>query len=94
VRIMTKNAAIYWAKKRVRVNSIHPGFVETPMVQPLLDGDSPEAKAMREYIDTATPMGRIGKSEEVAAAIAFLASDDASYMTGSELYVDGGFTAW
>lgn len=94
VRTMTKNAAIHWAKDKVRVNSIHPGFVETPMVAPFLEGDAPAAKAMLDYVISSTPMGRMGKSEEIAAAIAFLASSDASYVTGAELYVDGGFTAW
>jgi NAD(P)-dependent dehydrogenase (short-subunit alcohol dehydrogenase family) len=94
VRLMTKNAAIRYAKDNVRVNSVHPGFIETPMVAPFTSGDEPAAKDMREYITRGTPMGRIGRSSEVAAAIAFLASDDASYVTGAELYVDGGWTAW
>jgi NAD(P)-dependent dehydrogenase (short-subunit alcohol dehydrogenase family) len=87
VRMMTKSAAIHWAKQGIRVNSVHPGFVDTPMVAPFLD-------QMRPYIESSTPMGRMATPEEIAAAIAFLASADASYMTGSELYVDGGFTAW
>ncbi len=94
VRLMTKNAAIHYAKERVRVNSVHPGFIETPMIAPFVAGDSKEAHEMREYIERCTPMGRMGKPEEIAAAIAFLASDDSSYVTGSELYVDGGWTAW
>jgi NAD(P)-dependent dehydrogenase (short-subunit alcohol dehydrogenase family) len=93
IRLMTKNAAILWAKHRVRVNSVHPGFVDTPMVAPFVSGDGPEAKAMRDYIEATTPLGRMARPEELAAAIAFLASDDASYVTGAELYVDGGFTA-
>lgn len=94
VRLMTKNAAIHWAKDRIRVNSIHPGFIDTPMLGGATAGDTPEAKALEDYILATTPMGRLGRPEEIAAAIAFLASDDASYMTGAELYVDGGFTAW
>lgn len=94
VRLMTKNAAIRFAKEQIRVNSVHPGFVDTPMVAAFAHGDSPEAKAMRDYIASSTPMGRMAKPDEIASAIAFLASDDASYMTGAELYVDGGFTAW
>lgn len=76
IRQMTRNAAIHWAKERIRVSCVHPGFVETPANASL----SP-------------PMGRIGRPEEVAAVIAFLASSDASYMTGAELFVDGGFSA-
>lgn len=94
VRLMTKNAAVHFAKAGIRVNSIHPGFVDTPMVAPFTAGEAPEAKQMREYIAATTPMGRMGQPDEIAAAIAFLASDDAAYVTGAELYVDGGFTAW
>ncbi len=94
VRLMTKNAAIHFAKEGVRVCSVHPGFVDTPMVAPFTKGESAEAKAMAEYILATTPMGRLARPEEIAAAIAFLASDEASYITGAELYVDGGFTAW
>jgi NAD(P)-dependent dehydrogenase (short-subunit alcohol dehydrogenase family) len=94
LRLMTKNAAIHWAHDGIRVNSIHPGFIETPMVAPLMSGESQAARAMRAYMTSHTPLGRLGKPEEVAAAIAFLASNDASYVTGSELYVDGGWTAW
>jgi NAD(P)-dependent dehydrogenase (short-subunit alcohol dehydrogenase family) len=94
VRLMTKNAAIHFAKEGIRVCSIHPGFVDTPMVAPFTKGDTPEGKAMTDYILATTPMGRLARPEEIASAIAFLASDDASYVTGAELYVDGGFTAW
>jgi NAD(P)-dependent dehydrogenase (short-subunit alcohol dehydrogenase family) len=94
VRLMTKNAAIHWAKQGIRVNSVHPGFVDTPMVAPIAKADTAEAKAFLGYIESSTPMGRMATADEIAATIAFLASSDASYMTGSELYVDGGFTAW
>lgn len=94
VRLMTKNAAVHWAKDRIRVNSIHPGFIDTPMVAGATSADTPEAKALRDYMTSSTPMGRLGRAEEIASAIAFMASEDASYMTGTELYVDGGFSAW
>jgi NAD(P)-dependent dehydrogenase (short-subunit alcohol dehydrogenase family) len=87
VRLMTKSAALHWATDGVRVNSLHPGFIDTPMVAPVKGGD------VEQLILAATPMGRLGRAEEVGAAVAFLASDDASYMTGSEVYVDGGWTA-
>ncbi|MPY56085.1 SDR family NAD(P)-dependent oxidoreductase [Streptomyces spongiae] len=88
VRLMTKNAALHWGKRGVRVNSLHPGFIETPLSRELWRG-TPRLTAMIE----GTPLGRLGTTEEVAAAVAFLASDDAGFMTGSELYVDGGWTA-
>jgi NAD(P)-dependent dehydrogenase (short-subunit alcohol dehydrogenase family) len=83
VRILTKNTALGWAKKGVRANSVHPGYINTPIL-----GDTD-----RQYLIDTTPMGRLGEPEEVANVIAFLASDESSFMTGSEVVVDGGYTA-
>lgn len=87
VRLMTKNVALRWATEDVRVNSVHPGFIDTPI---LADAKGTE---FEDAMVGLTPMGRLGEPEEVAGLIAFLASDDASFMTGSEVYVDGGYIA-
>ncbi|KNH17852.1 short-chain dehydrogenase [Arthrobacter sp. ZBG10] len=83
VRTMTKNTALGWATEGVRVNSVHPGFIDTPIL-----GDTD-----RQLLTETTPMARLGRPEDVAAVILFAASDDAAFMTGSELVVDGGYTA-
>ena len=87
VRLLTKNAAVRYAKEGIRVNSVHPGFIDTPMIEQVKNTPAEQA------ILANTPMGRLGTPTEIAAVIAFLASDAASYMTGSEVYVDGGWTA-
>jgi NAD(P)-dependent dehydrogenase (short-subunit alcohol dehydrogenase family) len=87
VRLMTKNAAIRYAKEGIRVNSVHPGFIDTPMVEVA------KGTEMEKAILANTPMGRWGRSEEIATVIGFLAGDGASFMTGSEVYADGGWTA-
>lgn len=92
VRLLTKSAAVYCARAGypIRINSLHPGYVGTPLVAdalPLLPGDFGDKTIGR------IPMGRFGEPEEIARTAVFLASDDASYMTGSELVVDGGYLA-
>jgi NAD(P)-dependent dehydrogenase (short-subunit alcohol dehydrogenase family) len=87
VRTLTKNVALHWATEGVRVNSIHPGFIRTPIL------DQARGTEVWDATTAMTPMGRLGEPEEIAAAVAYLASDDASFITGLELYVDGGFIA-
>ena len=88
VRLLTKSTAIQYAKEGIRCNSVHPGLLETPMTQDLLADP-----AMREMRTQRIPLGRIGTSEDVAYGVLFLASDESSFMTGSELVIDGGQTA-
>ena len=88
VRIFSKAAAIQHAPDLIRVNSIHPGFVDTPMTQP--GHANPEVAKQR--MD-ATPLGRFGTPNDIAMGCLYLASDDAAWVTGSELVIDGGMTA-
>ena len=89
VRLFSKSTALGFAadKLPIRVNSVHPGFVETPQLMSRSD------EAAIDFYRASTPLGRLAQPSEIAAAVAFLASDDASYMTGSELIVDGGYTS-
>lgn len=86
VRNMSKNAAITHAQTGLRVNSLHPGFIATPLT------DAQDA-LVNDYVVGQTPMGRAGRPEEIAYGALFLASDESSFMTGSELVIDGGYLA-
>ena len=88
VRILTKSTAIQYAKEGIRCNSVHPGPVRTPMTE--RGWGTPEG---RERIRQNTPLGRYADPDEIASGVLFLASDESSYMTGSELVIDGGVTA-
>lgn len=92
VRIMTKTDASLYAKDKIRINSVHPGFIWTPMVENYLksQGDVEEG---RKYLDGLQPIGHIGEPEDVAYGILYLASDESKFVTGSELVIDGGYTA-
>jgi NAD(P)-dependent dehydrogenase (short-subunit alcohol dehydrogenase family) len=92
VALLTKAAALEWAPLGIRVNSVHPGFIETPMVAGAL-ATREDGNEMKGMLIAAHPLGRFGVPSEIGAVIAFLASDDASFMTGAELVVDGGYTA-
>ena len=89
VRLFTKATAIQYAKEGIRANSIHPGPIETAMIQQVWQGDEQN----REEAIARTPLGRIGTPEDIAYGALFLASDESSFMTGSELVIDGGSTA-
>ena len=88
VRILTKSTAIQYAKEGIRCNSVHPGPVMTEMTAH--GWRDPERKQLTEE---RTPLGRYADADEIASGVLFLASDESSYMTGSELVIDGGVTA-
>jgi meso-butanediol dehydrogenase/(S,S)-butanediol dehydrogenase/diacetyl reductase len=89
---LTRTAAIEYARKNVRVNAVCPGMIATPPVNRMLEGARSPERAQKHAIE-AHPMGRLGKPEEIARVVLFLASDDASLMTGSIVVADGGATA-
>ena len=88
VRIFTKSAALQYAKEGIRVNSVHPGPIDTDMA-----GDRMNDAALQQEAEQRVPLGRTARPEEVAYGVLFLASDESSFMTGSELVIDGGITA-
>jgi len=92
VLMLTKATALELAPLGVRVNSVHPGFIETPMVVNAFR-ESENENEMRDTIISRHAMGRLGVPREIADGIVFLASDESSFMTGSELVIDGGYTA-
>jgi NAD(P)-dependent dehydrogenase (short-subunit alcohol dehydrogenase family) len=85
---LTRHGALRWANNGIRVNAVCPGVIETPMTAPL--ASNPD---MRKVLDGMTPMGRMGQPEEIAAAVLWLCSDQASFVTGHPLVIDGGATA-
>lgn len=92
VRLMTKTDALLYAADRIRVNSIHPGFIWTPMVQHHLAAMGDVAEG-RKATDALHPLGHIGEPDDIAWGAVYLASDEAKFVTGAELVIDGGYTA-
>lgn len=85
---LTRHGALRWAQAGIRVNAVCPGVIETPMTAPLVVDP-----AMRQLIDSMTPMRRMGQAEEIAEAVVWLCSDAASFVTGHPMVIDGGATA-
>ncbi|NQF16171.1 SDR family oxidoreductase [Brevibacillus sp. HB1.3] len=86
VKLLTQTLGLTYAKQGIRVNAVCPGYIDTPLI-------AGRNEALNEHLIGLHPMGRLGKPEEVAQAVLFLASDDASFVTGTSLLVDGGYTA-
>jgi len=94
VRLLTKSAALHCALTRtgIRVNSIHPGYILTPMVEGVLGDTSGGAPKLADLV-ALHPVGHLGAPEDIGWGIVYLASDESRFMTGSELVIDGGYTA-
>ncbi|HEY8697139.1 MAG TPA: glucose 1-dehydrogenase [Rhizomicrobium sp.] len=92
VRLMTKTDALIYAADRIRVNSIHPGFIWTPMVEHHLERLGSVAEG-RKAVDALHPLGHMGEPDDIAWGVVYLASDEAKFVTGTELVIDGGYTA-
>lgn len=88
VRMLTKATAVDFAKHNIRCNSVHPGYIETPMTVDLFKDEQ-----MMQWFQSQTPLPRLGKAEDIARGVLFLASDESSYITGVELPIDGGYFA-
>jgi NAD(P)-dependent dehydrogenase (short-subunit alcohol dehydrogenase family) len=92
VRIMTKTDAFLYAKDNIRVNSVHPGFIWTPMVENYAKSQG-DVEEVRKVLDSLHPIGHVGEPDDIAYGIVYLASDESKFVTGSELVIDGGYTA-
>ena len=93
VRLMTKNDAVTYAPEQIRVNSIHPGYIWTPMVENHLRATSPDLEAAKAAAGSVHPIGHMGEPDDIAWAVVWLASDEAKFVTGAEIAIDGGYTA-
>jgi len=92
VRSMSKTDALLYAPDRIRVNSVHPGFIWTSMVEAFLQ-NQPDPQAARTGLNALHPLGHIGEPDDIAMAVVYLSSDEAKFVTGAELVVDGGYIA-
>ncbi len=92
VRLMTKTDALIYAGEKIRVNSVHPGFIWTPMVEGYLKSQG-EVQEGRPLVDALHPLGHMGEPDDIAWGCVYLASDEAKFVTGAELVIDGGYTA-
>jgi NAD(P)-dependent dehydrogenase (short-subunit alcohol dehydrogenase family) len=93
VGMMTKTDALLYAKEKIRVNSVHPGFIWTPLVEALGENSPEGVVSFRQHLDSLHPIGHVGEPDDVAYGILYLASDESKFVTGSELVIDGGYTS-
>jgi len=93
VRLMSKNDAITYAPEQIKVNSVHPGYIWTPMVETHLRNTSDDLEAAKAAAGSVHPLGHMGDPDDIAWAVVYLASDEAKFVTGAELAIDGGYTA-
>ncbi len=93
VRLMTKTDALLYAKEKIRVNSVHPGFIWTPMVEKAMQSQGGDLADIKRGLGELHPLGHVGEPDDVAYGILYLASDESKFVTGSELVIDGGYTA-
>lgn len=93
VRLMTKTDALLYAAEGIRVNSVHPGYIWTPLVEDLARESGEGVEAFREQLASKHPIGHVGEPDDIAHGVVYLASDRAKFVTGSELIIDGGYTA-
>ncbi len=91
VRMMTKTDALLYAKENIRVNSVHPAFIWTPLVEKLAENSPAGVDSFRQHLDSLHPIGHVGEPDDVAYGILYLASDESKFVTGSELVIDGGY---
>lgn len=92
IAVNVKGVFLY-AKEKIRVNSVHPGFIWTPLVEELGERSDEGVEKFRENLDSLHPIGHVGEPEDIAWGVVYLASDELKFVTGSELVIDGGYTA-
>jgi NAD(P)-dependent dehydrogenase (short-subunit alcohol dehydrogenase family) len=93
VRLMSKTDALIYAKNNIRVNSIYPGIIMTPLVKSAADNFVQGKEAFMNMMNSLHPLGHLGEPNDIAYGIVYLASDESKFVTGSELVIDGGYTA-
>jgi NAD(P)-dependent dehydrogenase (short-subunit alcohol dehydrogenase family) len=93
VLLMTKNDALIYAPERIRVNSVHPGFIWTPLVEKFGRDQGMEPDELRQALAARHPIGHVGEPDDIGWGVVYLASDESKFVTGSELVIDGGYTA-